>query len=337
MTRRDVEASLLDRHRRQAARAIAELAPPGWEPPYTGVGGGGTAANSRMVKVTSKGQITDLTIGGTLNGETFEISLDDHGVIVSHTDTTGSIATMRHALWSYWNTWFLTHPDEDGITATKEGGPTSGLLRLSGDDENTKFTVTLNVPGGDATFTKSPNMGNFHCTQMQWDADSEEWTATVIAFDAHPHPQLEEADYDKWVEGVSEKLYEATAYNGHWWLEHVGGGGEVRVARVVAESQGDDDCLVVLQRWSGEAWIDDGDELAAKAHPRMVDGLRYYAEKRYLATYLEGEWWLEVGDGLSVSHTVYTDLIFDADDCLIGYDEKVKTYKLGLLTAMDDA
>ncbi len=93
-------------------------------------------------------QLTTVTVGGTLSGETFSISVN--GVtIASHTDTDTVIATTVAALVSAWNA--STHVYATGITATDA----SPDITLEADVAEVPFTITLNTPGGSATFTQA--------------------------------------------------------------------------------------------------------------------------------------------------------------------------------------
>lgn len=98
------------------------------------IGGAGTVA-----------KISTVTVGGTLAGETFQIKVGDK-VIASHTDADTVIATTVAALVSTWNA--STHPWATGITAVDASPDVVLTSNTSGVD----FTVTLNAPGGAATF-----------------------------------------------------------------------------------------------------------------------------------------------------------------------------------------
>jgi len=89
-------------------------------------------------------QVTTVTVGGTLSGETFTISVN--GVIIAtHTDATTVIAATVAALVAAWNA--STHPYATGITAAAA----SPSLTLTGDVAEVPFTITLNTSGGSAT------------------------------------------------------------------------------------------------------------------------------------------------------------------------------------------
>lgn len=108
------------------------------------VGGAGTVA-----------KVSTVTVGGTLSGETFEIKVNGK-VIASHTDADTVIATTVAGLVSTWNA--STHPWATGITAVDASPDVVLTSKTSGVD----FTVTLNTPGGSATFAlveTTPNAG----------------------------------------------------------------------------------------------------------------------------------------------------------------------------------
>jgi hypothetical protein len=101
-------------------------------------------------------QLTTVTVGGTLAGETFTITVG--GVaIASHTDTDTIIASTVAALVAAWNA--STHAYATGITAADASpnitltGDTGGVAG-GGTESGSPFILTLNTPGGAATFTQ---------------------------------------------------------------------------------------------------------------------------------------------------------------------------------------
>ena len=127
------------------------------------------ATNYFEPKATAVAQLTTVTVGGTLSGETFTISVN--GVdIASHTDADTVIATTVADLVSDWNA--STHPYATGITAAD----TSPSLTLTGDTAGVPFTVTLNTPGGAATFnqaeTTSATGPNHYNEANNWSEDA---------------------------------------------------------------------------------------------------------------------------------------------------------------------
>ncbi len=98
-------------------------------------------------------QVNEVTVGGTLAGETFTIRVG--GVdIASHTDTDTVIATTVAALVAAWN--LSTHPYATQITATNA----SPDVVLTSDVPGLPFAVTLNTPGGAATFVEAETTAN---------------------------------------------------------------------------------------------------------------------------------------------------------------------------------
>ncbi|MCK5613115.1 hypothetical protein KAR91_65180 [Candidatus Pacearchaeota archaeon] len=102
-------------------------------------------------------QLTTVTVGGTLAGETFTISVG--GVdIASHTDTDTLIASTVAALVSAWNT--SAHAYATGIAAADASpditltGDTGGAAG-GGTEDGSPFILTLNTPGGAATFAQA--------------------------------------------------------------------------------------------------------------------------------------------------------------------------------------
>jgi len=89
-------------------------------------------------------QVTTVTVGGVLAGETFTLSVG--GVaIASHTDADTVIATTVAALVSAWNA--STHPYGTAVSAVDA----SPDITLTADTAGVPFTVTVNTPGGAAT------------------------------------------------------------------------------------------------------------------------------------------------------------------------------------------
>lgn len=120
-------------------------------------------------KAITVAQVTTVTVGGTLAGETFTITVG--GVdIASHTDTDTVIATTVAALVAAWNA--STHSYATGITAADASpnitftGDTGGAVG-GGTESGSPFTLTLNTPGGAATFgqvetTSATSIHNFN-------------------------------------------------------------------------------------------------------------------------------------------------------------------------------
>ena len=90
-------------------------------------------------------KISTVTVGGTLATETFQIKVGGK-VIATHTAVGNDIAAAVAALVSTWNA--STHPWSTGITAVDA----SPDVVLTADTSGVDFTVTLNTPGGSATF-----------------------------------------------------------------------------------------------------------------------------------------------------------------------------------------
>lgn len=98
-------------------------------------------------------QVSEATVGGTLAGETFTISVG--GILIaSHTDTDTVIATTVAALVAAWNS--STHPYATLVTATDA----SPDVVLTSDVPGMPFDVDLNTPGGTATFVESTPTAN---------------------------------------------------------------------------------------------------------------------------------------------------------------------------------
>ena len=98
---------------------------------------------------TAVAQVDTLTVGGTISGEAFTISVG--GVaIASHTDADTDPDTAVAALVAAWNT--STHPYATLITAADTHVASTGTMTLTSDVAGLPFTVTLNTPGGSATF-----------------------------------------------------------------------------------------------------------------------------------------------------------------------------------------
>jgi hypothetical protein len=121
-------------------------------------------------KVLTVAQLTTVTVGGTLAGETFTITVG--GVaIASHTDTDTVIATTVAALVAAWNA--SEHAYATGITAANASpnitltGDAGGVAGGGGTESGSPFILTLNTPGGAATFaqvetTSATSVNNFN-------------------------------------------------------------------------------------------------------------------------------------------------------------------------------
>lgn len=90
-------------------------------------------------------KVTTITVGGTLATETFQIKVGGK-VIATHTAVADDIAAAVAALVSTWNA--STHPWATPITAVDASPDIVMTADISGVD----FTVTVNAPGGAATF-----------------------------------------------------------------------------------------------------------------------------------------------------------------------------------------
>lgn len=120
-------------------------------------------------KASKVAQVCTATVGGTLAGETFTISVG--GVIMAtHTDGTTVIADTVAALVAAWNS--STHPYAIGVTATDD----SPIVTLTADTPGVPFTPTVNTPGAAATFvlaTPTANSGpNVLGLADNWDASA---------------------------------------------------------------------------------------------------------------------------------------------------------------------
>lgn len=98
-------------------------------------------------------KVVTITVGGTLAGETFEISAG--GVVMaSHTDTTTVIADTISALVIAWNA--STVPWAQAVSA----GDSSPDVVLTAKIPGADFLVTLNTPGGSATLAQATTQAN---------------------------------------------------------------------------------------------------------------------------------------------------------------------------------
>lgn len=91
-------------------------------------------------------KVYTITVGGTLAGETFNIMVNGK-VIASHTDTDTVIATTVAALVAAWEA--STHPWASDPGATDA----SPDVVLTAATVGVDFVVTINTPGGSATFS----------------------------------------------------------------------------------------------------------------------------------------------------------------------------------------
>jgi len=112
-------------------------------------------------------QITKVTVGGTLAGETFTISIGGE-VIATHTDGTTNIADTVAALVAAFNE--STCPYAAGIIAATDDDPD---VVLTSEVDGMPFVITINTPGGSATLeqaTPTASAGPNH-----WD-DGNNWS-----------------------------------------------------------------------------------------------------------------------------------------------------------------
>lgn len=130
-------------------------------------------------KAIGVAQVTTVTVGGTLSGETFTISVN--GVaIASHTDTDTVIASTVADLVSDWNN--STHAYATGITAADA----SPDITLTADTAEVPFTITLNTPGGSATFsqaaTTAPTGPHTLDEALNWNGEALPSNSDVLYF-----------------------------------------------------------------------------------------------------------------------------------------------------------
>lgn len=115
----------------------------------TGIGG--------AKKVT---QISTITVGGTISGEDFIISAaNPSGVgsavqIASVTDGDGSATTNAAALVAAWNA--SNHPYAQAVTASN----VAGVIMFTADKAGIPFILSVNTPGGSATFVLATTTAN---------------------------------------------------------------------------------------------------------------------------------------------------------------------------------
>ena len=125
-------------------------------------------------KAVLTAQVTTVTVGGVLAGETFTISIG--GVVMaSHTDTTTVIADTVAALVAGINT--SVYPYDDVIVAAD----TSPSLTLTADPVGLPFAVTLNVPGGGATFGQAETVAS--SSPYNWDL-ADNWDTGAVPVNA---------------------------------------------------------------------------------------------------------------------------------------------------------
>ena len=122
-------------------------------------------------KASAVAQVTTVTVGGTLSGETFTISVG--GVaIATHTDADTSVATAKAALIAAWNA--STHIYATGITASAGG---TGEVKLTADSAGVPFVVTLNTPGGSATLGQAATVAS--AGPNHWDTAAN-WSGGAV-------------------------------------------------------------------------------------------------------------------------------------------------------------
>lgn len=114
-------------------------------------------------------QVTTVTVGGTLAGEDFEISVGGE-LIASHTDADTVIATTVAALVAAWNA--STSPYATQVSAADA----SPDIVLTSDVGGMPFVITLNTPGGSATFAQAATTAS--AGPNHWD-DATNWDTGV--------------------------------------------------------------------------------------------------------------------------------------------------------------
>ena len=112
-------------------------------------------------KAPSIQQIATIVVGGTISGETFTISakhpsgaVSSAVVIASVTDSTTVAATNAAALAAAWNA--SNHVFATKVTASVN----SATITLTSDVGGVPFVVTVNTPGGSATFVLTTTTAN---------------------------------------------------------------------------------------------------------------------------------------------------------------------------------
>lgn len=113
-------------------------------------------------------KVVTITVGGTLAGETFEIKMGNV-VMASHTDTDTVISTTVAALVLAFNN--STVPWATAVSA----GDSSPDVVLTAKTKGVDFAVTLNVPGGIATFVQATTQANKGPNDM---SDGNNWLNT---------------------------------------------------------------------------------------------------------------------------------------------------------------
>lgn len=122
-------------------------------------------------------QVTTLTVGGTIASQTFEVSVAG-GVIASYTAGGGDGADeVAQGLVAAWNA--STNPLATGVTATDTTATTAGTLTLTADTAGVPFAVTLNAPGGSATFAQTATAASYGPNDWNTVANWEEQAIPV--------------------------------------------------------------------------------------------------------------------------------------------------------------
>lgn len=133
---------------------------------------GGAAAGTQVVTVT---------VGGSFSGETFEVSVSGV-VIASYTQSGGDGANeIAQGLVAAWNA--SGNPLASDVTAADTTATTAGTLTLTADTAGVPFTVTLNTPGGSATFTQATTAANYGPNDWNTVANWEERSLPVASDD----------------------------------------------------------------------------------------------------------------------------------------------------------
>lgn len=119
-------------------------------------------------------QVTDVTVGGTLSGETFAITVG--GVTIATTAAVSDDKSLTaKALLAQWNA--SEHPYAAYVTCTDLTSTVAGKIRFTSDVAGMPFALTLNTPGGSATFGQTAITAN--SGPNDWGTASN-WSGTTV-------------------------------------------------------------------------------------------------------------------------------------------------------------
>lgn len=119
-------------------------------------------------------QKVKVTVGGTIATETFTISIG--GVVMAtFTAATSTATQVRDGLKTDWDSAARAHPYKTNILTWTNNS--TDAIDIEAVQAGVPFTLTLNTPGGTATFTQSTTQANVSPNDL---GDTANWSAGAL-------------------------------------------------------------------------------------------------------------------------------------------------------------